>query len=142
MLEILEIEACPLGAFYEKIFPKGFDHFKIMVNILENHEAQFPTFSVFIGRKSIFHRYCIQNVNDGIQTQLYNIDHESVNYFSQLISVKVMKDLRKSQAQFLDKVRKSRLRENDDFLIKRHVTPTTCDYKQDLDAFLLEIGIK
>ena len=41
-----------------------------MVNILkkskENHEAQFPKFSIFIGQKSIFRRYCIQNGEDGI----------------------------------------------------------------------------
>jgi len=33
----------------------------------ETYEAQFPNFSVFIGQKSIFRRYCIQNFKDGIQ---------------------------------------------------------------------------
>ena len=41
-----------------------------MVNILrkseENHEVQFPNIGVFIGQKSIFRCYCIQNVKDGI----------------------------------------------------------------------------
>ena len=81
--------------------------------------AQFPKSSVFIGQKSVFRRYCIQNVKDGIQIQVYNIINESVNHSSQFISVKVMKNLRKSQAQFREKLRKLRLRQNNDFLIKR-----------------------
>ena len=40
---------------------------KILRKSQENHEAQFPNFSVFIGQKSIFRPYCIQNVKDGIQ---------------------------------------------------------------------------
>ena len=35
---------------------------------------------------------------DGFQIQIYNIDNESVNHSSQCISVKVEKNLRKSQA--------------------------------------------
>ena len=73
---------------------------------LENHEASFPKFSVFISQKSIFLRYCIQNVKDGIQIQVQNINNKSVNHFSQFTSVKVEKTLRKSQAQFLGKVKK------------------------------------
>ena len=53
--------------------------------------AQFPKFSVFIGQKSIFHHYCIQNLKDGIQVKVYNTNNESVNHFSQFISVKVKK---------------------------------------------------
>jgi len=26
-----------------------------------------------LGKKSLFHRYCIHNVKDGIQSQVYNI---------------------------------------------------------------------
>ena len=66
----------------------------------ENHEAQFPDFNVVIGQKSIFRRYCIQNVKDGIQIQVCNLSNESANHFSQCISVKVKKNLRKFQAQF------------------------------------------
>ena len=33
----------------------------------------------------------MQNVKDGIQIQLYNINNESVNLYSQFISVKVKK---------------------------------------------------
>ena len=66
--------------------------------ILRKSQTQFPKFSVFIGQKSIFRRYCIQNVKDGIQIQIFNINNESVNHFSQFISVKVEKKLRKSQA--------------------------------------------
>ena len=65
----------------------------------ENHEAQLPKFTVFIGQKSIFRRYCIQNVKDGIQIQVYNNNNESVNHLGQFISVKGKKNLRKSKAQ-------------------------------------------
>ena len=68
---------------------------KILRKSLEYHEAQFPKFSVFIGQKSIFRHYCIQNIKDGIQIQVYNINNVSVNHFSQFISVKVKKNLRK-----------------------------------------------
>ena len=71
---------------------------KILRKPYENHEAQFPNFSIFIGQKSIFHHYCIQNVKDGIQIQVYNINNECVNHFSQFILVKVKKNLRKFQA--------------------------------------------
>ena len=56
---------------------------------------------------------------DGIQIQIYNINNDSVNHFSQLISVKVKKNLRKSQVQFWEKLRKLKLRQNNDFLIKK-----------------------
>ena len=35
---------------------------KVFRKSQENHEAQFPKFSVFIGQKSIFRHYCTQNV--------------------------------------------------------------------------------
>ena len=82
----------------------------------ENHETQFPKASVFNGQKSPFRRYCIQNAKDGIQSQVNDINNESVNHFSQFILVKV-----KTQAQFQDKLRKLRLRQNDGFLIKKRV---------------------
>ena len=88
---------------------------------VENHEAQFPKLSVFYWQKSIFRWYCIQNVKDGIQIQVYNINNESVNHFSQFTSVNVKKNLRKSQAQFREKLRKLRLRQNYGFLIKKRV---------------------
>ena len=80
---------------------------KILRRSYENHEAQFPIFCAFIGQKSKFRHYCIQNVT---QIQVYNINNESVNHFSQFISVKVKKILRKSQAQFWEKLRNSSLR--------------------------------
>ena len=61
----------------------------------------------------------MQNVKDRIQIQVYNIINESVNDSSQLSSVKVKKNLRKSQAQFREMLRKLRLRQNNDFLIKQ-----------------------
>ena len=79
-----------------------------------NHEAQFPKYSIFIGQTSIFRRFWIQ-------IQMYNINNESVNHFSQFILAKVKKNLRKSHAQFREKLRKSRLRQNEGFLIKKCV---------------------
>ena len=57
---------------------------KILRKSEENHEAQFPKFSVFIGQKSIFRRYCIQNVKDWIQIQVYDMNNEGVNHFISL----------------------------------------------------------
>ena len=85
---------------------------------LGNYKAQFPKLSVFVGQKFILHHYCIQNVKDGIQIQIYKINNEGVTHFSQFISVKVKKILGKSQAQFLEKLRLLRLKQNDDFRIK------------------------
>ena len=56
-----------------------------------------------------------------LQIRVYKINNESVTHFSQLISVKVKKNLRKSEAQFREKWRKLRLRQNNDFLIKKPV---------------------
>ena len=70
----------------------------------------------------MFRRYCIRHGKDGIQIQVCNINNERVNRFSQSISVKVKKNLRKSQAQFREKLRKSRLRQNDGFLVKKRVS--------------------
>ena len=72
-----------------------------------------------LGQKSIFHCYCLQNVKDGSQIQVYNINYEIANHFGQFISVKGKKTLRKSQAQFREKLRKVRLRQNYGFLIKK-----------------------
>ena len=47
---------------------------KILRRSLENQDAQFPKLNVFIGQKLIFHHYCVQNVNDRIQIQVYNIN--------------------------------------------------------------------
>ena len=58
---------------------------------------------------------------------MYNIINESVNHSSQFISVDGKKNLRKSQAQFQEKLRKLRLKQNTDFLKK------TCIH-------LLEVG--
>ena len=64
-------------------------------------------------------RYCLQNVKDGIQSHVHNINNEMLNHCSQLISVKVKKNLRKSEAQFREMLRKLRLRHNNDFLIEK-----------------------
>ena len=63
---------------------------------------------VKILRKSaIFRRYCIQNVKDGIHS---NIGNESAKHFSQFISVEDKKNSSKYQAQFWEKLRELRLR--------------------------------
>ena len=49
---------------------------------------------------------------------VYKIKKESLIHFSQFTSVKVKKNLRKSQVQFREKLRKLRLRQIDGFLIK------------------------
>ena len=67
----------------------------------------------------VIRRYCIQNVKDRVEIQVYNIIYESVYHSSQFISVGVKKNLRKSQAQFREKLIKLRLRQNKDFLFKK-----------------------
>ena len=92
---------------------------KVLRKPQENHEAQIPKFSVFIGQKSILRHYSIQNVKNGIQIHVYNINNECLIHSSQLTLEKVKKILRKSQVQFREKLRKLRLRQNSDFLTKK-----------------------
>ena len=56
-----------------------------------------------------------------IQIHVYSINNERVSHFSQFNLVKVKKNLRKSQAQFREKLRNLRLRQNYSFLIKKLV---------------------
>ena len=76
-----------------------------------------------LAKKSIFRHYYIQNVKDEIQIQVYNINNESISHFSQFILVEVKKNLRKSQVQFQEKLRKLRLKQNYGFLIKQTCIP-------------------
>ena len=78
-------------------------------------------YSVFIGQKSTFHHYCIQNVKDRIQIPVYNINNDIVNYYGQFLLVLVKKTVRKSQAQFQEKLRKLRRRQNYGFLINKSI---------------------
>ena len=77
-----------------------------MVNIIkkseEHRKAQFPKLSIFAGQKSILLHYYIQNVKDRIQIRLLKRNKESVNHFSQFISVKVKKTLRASHIKHWD----------------------------------------
>ena len=66
----------------------------------ENNEAQFPKLSVFVGQNSILCHYCIQNVNDGIQSQVYKIKKENIAHSSQFISVKV-KEIKKITSKMM-----------------------------------------
>ena len=75
----------------------------------DKYEAHFTKLSVFIGQKSIFHNLCTQNIRDIIQIRVYKINNEGVVHFCQFIHLKVRKSLRKSQAQFREKLRKLRL---------------------------------
>ena len=68
---------------------------------------------------------CIQNGKNGIQIRVYKINNESVTRFIQLISEKVKKILIKSQAQFREKLRKFKLRQNNGFLINKTCIQTT-----------------
>ena len=51
----------------------------------------------------------------------FKIIKDSLHHSRQFISLKVKKNLRKSQAQFREKLRKLRLRQNIKFLIKKRV---------------------
>ena len=91
-----------------------------MIKILgTSHEAQFQKMYCFYWPKSIFRHYCIQKVRDTFQISVYNINNDGVSHFSEFISVKVKKNLRTSQAQFREKLRTLRLRQNEGFLIKK-----------------------
>ena len=92
---------------------------KILRISLEDHEAQFPKLSVSAVVKSIFRHYCVQNGEDGIQTRAYRISKEVQPIPSSLFQKKLRKCEEKSQAQFQEKLRKSRLRKNGVFLTKK-----------------------
>ena len=59
--------------------------------IIRKSRGSISKIKCFLGQKSLFRSYCIQNVKDGIQIQVYNIISENVNHSSQFISVKVKK---------------------------------------------------
>ena len=65
-----------------------------------------------------FPHHCIQNVKDRLQIQVCNVSNECLTHFSQFISEKVKKNLRKSQAQFREKLRQLGLKQKYGFLIK------------------------
>jgi len=57
----------------------------------ENHVAQFPNLSVFIGQKLIFRHYCNQNAKDRIQIQAYNFNNECDLILASLFQKKLRK---------------------------------------------------
>ena len=83
----------------------------------EDHKAQLPKFSIFVGKKSTLRHYYIQNVEDGIQIQVYKANKESVTHFSQFISVK-FRHFENISGLISRKVKQSRLIQNDGFLKK------------------------
>ena len=60
-----------------------------MVKIVRNSRGLISNINVFIGQKSTFRHYCIQNVKDGIQIQVGNVNNENLAHFSQFISENV-----------------------------------------------------
>ena len=46
----------------------------------ENHKAQFPGLSVFVGQKSIVFHYCIQHIKERIQIRVYKFSRERVTH--------------------------------------------------------------
>ena len=87
---------------------------------LENHEAQFPKFSVFIGQKNrYFVIIAFKMLKMECQIQVCNNNNENVNHFSQFISVKVKKKLQKISGSISKKLGKLRLRQNDGFLLRK-----------------------
>ena len=81
---------------------------------LENQKPQFPKLNVFVGQKSILCHYYIQ-------IRVYKMSKESLAHFSQFISVKVNKILRTSQAQYQEKLRRLRVRQNQCILMKKQL---------------------
>ena len=78
---------------------------KIFSKSLENHEVQFPTYSVFVGQKSILRHCYAQNFKDRIQIRVFKIKKDRVTSFCQFFSVEVKKILRKFQAHSREKYR-------------------------------------
>ena len=88
-----------------KINNESVIHFRQFISVkvkkmLRKSQAQFAKLNAFIGQKSMFRHYCIQNVEGGTHISVYKINNESVIHFRQYILVKVKKNSRKSQAQF------------------------------------------
>ena len=94
---------------------------KFLENLRKITSRNFQKLSVFIGQKSIFRHHCIQNIKVRIQIRVFTIKKENTTHFSQFISEKLRKNLRKSQAHFREKLRKLKLRQNDGLLIKKYV---------------------
>ena len=114
---------------------------KILRKSYENHKTQSPKFSVFIAQKSIFRRYCIQKVKDGTQIQVCNIKSESVKNFNHFNCTKVKKNLRKSQVQFGETLRKLRLRQNDGFLIKNLVIDNKFAFEEHISKLCKRLAV-
>ena len=93
---------------------------KILRKSEENHKAQFPKVSVFIGLNQYFIANSFQMLKMEFKFK-YTILRTSVNPHSQFISAEVKKALRISWAQFQEKLRELRLRQNKGFLTKKCV---------------------
>ena len=93
-----------------------------MANFLRKSQCQISLFECFVDPKIDITSLFNENAEDGIQIRVfYTINKESVANFSLFIAVKVKKNLRKSQAQFREKLGKLRLRQNDGFPTKKNV---------------------
>ena len=88
-----------------KIFRKSSE------NLQKIRRLNFQNLVSSLAKNLYFVVIAFKMLKGGVQIQVYNINNEFVAHFSQFISVKVKKHLRKSQAQFREKLRKLRLRE-------------------------------
>ena len=68
--------------------------------------------------------------------------NEILTHFSQFISEKVKKKLRKSRAQFREKLRKLKLRQNYGFLMKKNVYLTITAIYHDLVIYTNTAGLE
>ena len=93
---------------------------KILRQSLKNNEAQFPKFCVFIARNRYFVIIAFKMLKIEFK---FNINNKIVTQFGQFILIKVKKNSRKSRAQFREKLRKLRLKQNNDFVIKSTCIP-------------------
>ena len=93
--------------------------------ILTHHKTPLSQLSALVGQKSILCHHNIKKVKEKIKIWEYKICRERVSHTSQFSSVTAKKIIRKSKAQFWKKLRKLRLKQNDGFLIMKHVLDVT-----------------
>ena len=110
-------------AFYKKkVYKKmRFKWSKSYKNLKKITRLNFQNLVFLLVKIIEFHHYCFQFVKDGSQVQVYNSNNKCLTHFSQFISEKIRKNLRKPQAQFRGKLRKLRHWQNCGFLVKKNL---------------------
>ena len=99
----------------------------------------FQNYVFLLGKSRLFCHSCIQTLKDEIQNQVYKSNDQSIALFSLFISVQAEKHLTKSKAQFREKLRKLRPRQNEYFLISK---PVLRKQKNILLKFMWRVGLK